>query len=161
VDVGGGNGGFLSAVLASYEQVSAVLVDQPSAIEAARAGRGGPLPRCQLVARDFFEGIPPAGDTYVLKRILFDWTDEKALQILQNCRRAMHGDARLLIIEPLIGPRNEPCPAHLFDMTFLVMLHGRLRTVEEYSGLLNKSGFNLQRVVPTESDVSIVEASIA
>jgi hypothetical protein len=114
-----------------------------------------------LVARDFFEGIPPAGDTYVLKRILFDWTDEKALQILQNCRRAMNAEARLLIIEPLIGLPNEPCPAHLFDMTFLVMLHGRLRTVEEYSGLLNKSGFNLQRVVPTESDVSIVEASVA
>jgi hypothetical protein len=73
----------------------------------------------------------------------------------------MHGDARLLIIEPLIGPRNEPCPAHLFDVTFLVMLHGRLRTVEEYSSLLNKSGFNLQRVVATESDVSIVEASVA
>jgi hypothetical protein len=161
VDVGGGNGGFLSAVLASYEQVSAVLVDQPSAIEAARAGRGGPLPRCQLVARDFFEGIPSGGDTYVLKRILFDWTDEKALQILQNCRRAMNAEARLLIIEPLIGLPNEPCPAHLFDMTFLVMLHGRLRTVEEYSSLLNKSGFNLQRVVPTESDVSIVEASVA
>ena len=161
VDVGGGNGGFLSAILASYEQVSAVLVDQPSAIEAARAGRGGPLPRCQLVARDFFEGIPSGGDTYVLKRILFDWTDEQALQILQNCRRAMNADARLLIIEPLIGPPNEPCPAHLFDMTFLVMLHGRLRTVEEYSSLLNKAGFKLQRVVPTESDVSIVEASVA
>ena len=182
VDVGGGNGGFLSAILTSYEEISAVLFDQPSAIEAAKAGRGGPLPRCKLVAGDFFEDVPPGGDTYALKRVLFDWTDEQALQILKNCRRAMNADARLLIIEPLIGPPNEPCPAHLFDMTFLVMLHGRLRTVEEYSGfdmtflvmlhgrlrtveeysgLLNKSGFNLQRVVPTESDVSIVEASIA
>jgi hypothetical protein len=161
VDVGGGNGGFLSAVLASDDQVSAVLVDQLSAIEAAKAGRGGPLPRCKLVAGDFFQDVPPGGDTYVLKRVLFDWTDEQALQILKNCRRAMNGDARLLIIEPLIGPPNEPCPAHLFDMTFLVMLHGRLRTVEEYSGLLDRAGFRLQRVVPTESDVSIVEASVS
>jgi hypothetical protein len=161
VDVGGGNGGFLSAILASYEEISAVLFDQPSAIEAAKAGRGGPLPRCKLVAGDFFEDVPPGGDTYVLKRVLFDWTDEQALQILQNCRQQMGGDARLLIIEPLIGPPNQPCPAHLFDMTFLVMLHGRLRAVEEYSGLLNKAGFRLERVVPTESDVSIIEASIA
>jgi ubiquinone/menaquinone biosynthesis C-methylase UbiE len=161
VDVGGGNGGFLSAILASYAEVSAVLLDRASAIEAAKARRGGPLPRCELVTGDFFEGIPTGGDAYVLKRILFDWTDEQALQILKNCRRAMKRDARLLIIEPLIGPPNEQCPAHLFDMTFLVMLHGRLRTVEEYSHLLDQVGFRLQRVVPTESEVSIVEASVA
>jgi hypothetical protein len=160
VDVGGGNGGFLSAVLASYKEISAVLLDQPSAIEAARAARGGDLPRCEFVAGDFFAEVPSGGDTYVLKRVLFDWTDEQALQILENCRRAMHRDARLLIVEPLIGPPNEPCPAHLFDMTFLVMLHGQLRTVEEYSGLLDRAGFRLQRLVPTESDVSIVEASV-
>jgi ubiquinone/menaquinone biosynthesis C-methylase UbiE len=161
VDVGGGNGGFLSAILASCEQVSGVLVDQPSAIEAAKAERGGPLPRCMLVAGDFFEGVPSGGDSYVLKRVLFDWTDEKAVQILKNCRRAMKSDAHLLIIEPLIGPPNEQSPAHLFDMTFLVMLHGRLRTADEYSGLLGQAGFRLQRVVPTESDVSILEAFVA
>jgi hypothetical protein len=144
VDVGGGNGGFLSAILASYEEISAVLLDQPSAIEA-----------------NFFENVPSGGDTYVLKRILFDWTDEQAFQILNNCRRAMTSGARLLIVEPLIGPPNEPCPAHLFDMTFLVMLHGRLRTVEEYSGLLDRARFRLRRVVPTESGVLIVEASVA
>jgi hypothetical protein len=160
VDVGGGNGAFLSAVLAGYELGSGVLVDQPSAIEAAKAGRGGPLPRCQLVAQDFFEGVPAGGDTYILKRILFDWTDEEALRILKNCRRAMNTDARLLIIEPLIGPPNEQCPAHLFDMTFLVMLHGRLRTADEYSGLLGEAGFGLKRIVPTESDVSILEALV-
>jgi hypothetical protein len=160
VDVGGGNGAFLSAFLAVYELGSGVLVDQPSAIEAAKAGRGGPLPRCQLVAQDFFEDVPPGGDTYILKRILFDWTDEEALRILKNCRRAMNRDARLLIIEPLIGPSNKQCPAHLYDMTFLVMLHGRLRTADEYSGLLGETGFGLKRIVPTESDVSILEAFV-
>jgi hypothetical protein len=73
----------------------------------------------------------------------------------------MNSNARLLIIEPLIGPPNEHCPAHLFDMTFLVMLHGRLRTADEYSDLLGQAGFRLKRVVPTESDVSILEASVA
>jgi O-methyltransferase domain/Dimerisation domain len=161
VDVGGGNGGFLSAILTCNEHLSGILFDQPSAIEAAKAGRGGPLFRCQLVAGDFFDNVPTRGDPYVLKRILFDWTDEEAVRILKNCRRAMNSGARLLIIEPLIGPPNEQCPAHLFDMTFLVMLHGRLRTADEYSGLLSQAGFQLQRVIPTESDVSIVEASVA
>jgi hypothetical protein len=158
VDVGGGNGGFLSAILACDDHLSAILFDQASAIEAAKTGRGGSLPRCRLVAGDFFDTVPTGGDIYVLKRVLFDWTDEEALRILKNCRRAMNSGARLLIIEPLIGRPNEQSPAHLYDMTFLVMMHGRLRTVDEYTGLLGQSGFGLQRVVPTESDVSIMEA---
>lgn len=161
VDVGGGNGGFLSAILARNDHLSGVLFDQASAIAAAKAARGGPLPRCQLVTGDFFSEVPSGGDAYILKRVLFDWTDEQALRILKNCQRVMNGDARLLIIEPLIGPPNEQCPAHLFDMTFLVMLHGRLRTADEYSGLLGQAGFRLQQVVPTESDVSILEAFVA
>jgi hypothetical protein len=161
VDVGGGNGGFLSAILARNDHLSGVLFDQPSAIEAARAGRGGPLPRCTLVAGDFFDSVPSDGDTYVLKRVLFDWTDEEAVTILENCRRAMGGDTRLLVIEPFIGPPNEPCPAHLFDMTFLVMLHGRLRTADEYAGLLGQAGFRTERIIPTESEVSLLEATAA
>ena len=161
VDVGGGNGGFLSAILARNDHLSGVLFDQASGVDAARAARGGPLPRCRLVAGNFFDEVPSGGDAYILKRVLFDWTDEGALRILKNCRRAMNDDARLLIIEPLIGAPNEQCPAHLFDMTFLVMLHGRLRTADEYSGLLGQAGFRLQRVVPTDSDVSILEAFVA
>lgn len=92
--------------------------------------------------------------------MLFDWSDEEALRILKNCRRAMDSDARLLIIEPLIGPPNEQCPAHLFDMTFLVMLHGRLRTADEYTDLLGQAGFCIDKIIPTESEVSLLEASV-
>ncbi len=161
VDVGGGNGGFLSATLAGNAHLSAILFDQPSAIEAAKAGRGGPLPRCNLVAGDFFDTVPSGGDTYVLKRVLFDWTDEEAVKILTNCRRAMNNEAHLLIIEPLIGKPNQPSPAHLYDMTFLVMLHGRLRTADEYAALLGQAGFRTARIIPTDSEVSVVEASAA
>jgi hypothetical protein len=158
VDVGGGNGGFLSAILARNDHLSGMLFDQASAIEAAKAKRGGPLPRCKLVAGDFFDTVPSGGDTYVLKRVLFDWTDEEAVSILSNCRRAMNKDARLLIIEPLIGPPNEQSPAHLYDMTFLVILHGRLRSSDEYSNLLGQAGFRVDRIIPTESEVFILEA---
>jgi hypothetical protein len=158
VDVGGGNGAFLSSLLASHEQVSGVLFDQESAIRAAESGRGGSLPRCRLVAGDFFDRVPSGGDIYILKRVLFDWTDNEAIKILENCRKASDGEARLLIIEPLIGPPNEQTPAHLYDMTFLVLLTGRVRTQDEYTALLSQAGFRLDRIIPTDSDVSILEA---
>jgi hypothetical protein len=158
VDVGGGNGAFLSGILASCEQVSGVLFDQKSAIEAAKAGRGGHLPRCEFIAGNFFEAVPSGGDTYVLKRVLADWSDEEVMRILKNCRSATTSEGCLLIIDPLIGPPNEQTPGHLYDITFLVLLNGRVRTEEEYSALLRQAGFRLQTVVPTESDVSILEA---
>jgi hypothetical protein len=158
VDVGGGNGAFLSGILAFCEQVSGVLFDQKSAIDVAKAGRGGLLPRCDFVAGNFFEAVPSGGDTYVLKRVLPDWTDQEVIRILENCRTAMMSKARLLIIDALIGPPNERSPGHLYDITFLVLLTGRVRTEEEYSALLHQTGFQLRRVFPTESDVSILEA---
>ena len=158
VDVGGGNGAFLSGILAAYGQVSGMLFDQKSAIDAAKAGRGGPLPRCEFVAGNFFEAVPPGGDTYVLKRVIPDWTDEEVIQVLKNCRAGMMTNTRLLVIDALIGPPNEQSPGHLYDITFLVLLNGRVRTEEEYSALLRQTGFRLQRVLPTESDVSILEA---
>lgn len=162
VDVGGGNGAFLSGIVASCEQVSGVLFDQKSAIEAAKAGRGGSLPRCEFVAGDFFEAVPSGGDTYVLKRILDDWSDEKVVQILKNCRKAMKSETRLLIIEPLMGPPNELTPGHFADMNFLVTFSGgRIRTEEQHSNLLCQTGFRLQKNVPTESEVSVLEAFAA
>ena len=162
VDVGGGNGAFLSKVLASCEHVSGVLFDRETAIEAAKSGRGGLLPRCEFVAGDFFETVPSGGDTYVLKRVLDDWSDEKVVQILKNCQKAMERETRLLIIEPLMGPPNELTPGHFSDMNFLVTFsEGRIRTEKEHSNLLRRAGFRLQKNVPTESEVSILEAVTA
>ena len=159
VDVGGGNGAFLSKILASCEQVSGVLFEREAAIEAAKAGGGGSLPRCEFVAGDFFETVPSGGDTYVLKRILDDWSDEKMVQILKNCRKAMNNETHLLIIEPLLGPPNELTPGLFADMNFLVTFSGgRIRTEKEHSNLLRQTGFRLQKNVPTGSEVSVLEA---
>jgi hypothetical protein len=159
VDVAGGNGAFLSGILESCHQVVGILFDQKPAIEAAAAGYLGSLSRCTLVAGDFFEAVPPGGDTYILKRILDDWSDEKVVQILKNCRTAMKCGTRLMIIEPLMGPPNELTPGHFADMNFLVTFEGgRIRTKEEHSSLLHQTGFRLQEIVPTESEVSVLEA---
>jgi hypothetical protein len=158
VDVGGGNGAFLSAVVSSHPETSGILLDQASAIDAARAGRGGALPRCELVVGDFFKAVPAGGDTYVLKRVLLDWTEHETLTILRNCRGVMNPNGRLLIIEPLLGARNEQSPADLFDMTFLVLLHGRLRAESEYRSLLPKAGFAFDRAIATASEVTVLVA---
>jgi ubiquinone/menaquinone biosynthesis C-methylase UbiE len=158
VDVGGGNGAFLSAILTTHDDVSGVLVDRTAAVEAAKAGRGGPLPRCKFVDGDIFEQISSGGDIYTLKRLLFDFSDEDALRILDNCRKAMRDGARLLIIEVLRAPSNERDLAHAMDLVFLVLLGGRTRTKEQYATLLEQARFRLVRTIPTQSDVTVLEA---
>lgn len=157
-DIGGGNGAFLSGLLAAHEQISGLLFDQESAIEAAKSGRGGPLPRCDFAVGNFFESIPTGADTYVLKRVLDDWSDDEVVRILVNCRKAMKVNSNLLIIDPLIGAPNEQTPGHLYDVMFLTLMTGRIRTAEDYSQLLARAQFQLSCVVPTESDVSVLEA---
>src|SRR5262245_22310603 len=158
VDVGGGNGAFLSAILTTHNDVSGVLVDRTAAIEAAKAGRGGALPRCKFVDGDIFEQVRSGGDTYTLKRLLFDFSDEDAVRILDNCRKAMRHDARLLIIEVLRAQSNQRDLAHAMDLVFLVLLGGRTRTKEQYATLLERAHFRFVRTIPTESDVTILEA---
>jgi len=102
--------------------------------------------------------VPQGGDVYILKFILVDWKDAEALQILQNCRRAIIQDGNLLIIEMTIPDTNEPSPGQLFDLNMLVMTGGQERTQSEYGALLGKAGFRLNRVVPTGSPFHVLEA---
>ena len=158
VDVGGGNGGFLSAILAVHDNVSGVLIDRTAAIESAQSGQGGPLSRCNFVDGDIFEAVYAGADTYTLKRLLFDFSDEDAVRILNNCRAAIDDEGRLLIIEMLQGPPNQPDLSHAMDLMFLVMLGGRTRTEEQYAALLEQAKFKLMNTIPTESDVTVLEA---
>ena len=158
VDVGGGNGTFLSAILAAHSESVGVLLERRPAIEAAREGQGGILPRCELVEGDYLQTVPPDGDIYMLKRVLIDHTDREVLQILRNCLFAMRTNSQLLIIDGLAGAPNEPDLAHLMDLTYLVATKGRMRTKDQYAELLRKAGLHLIRAVPTRSDVSVLQA---
>jgi hypothetical protein len=158
VDLGGGNGAFLSAVLALHPGVSGVLLERAPAIAAARAGKGGPLPRCELIEGDYFQSVPPGGDVYVLKRVLFDHDDGEVLRILENCRSAMAEGGRVLIVEGLVAQENRPSLAHLMDLTYLVATAGRMRSGEDYAELLRRAGMLLRRTLPTQADVSLLEA---
>jgi hypothetical protein len=160
VDVGGGHGQLLSAILARNTHLTGILFDLPSGIAAARTGAGGPLPRGELVAGNFFESVP-AADTYILKRVIHDWDDERAAAILRNCRRAMAATGRVLIAETIIPAGNEPGPVKVMDVAMLVVPGGLERTEGQYAELLSVAGLRLERVIATRLAMSILEARAA
>jgi hypothetical protein len=111
-----------------------------------------------FVAGSFFEHVPSGCDLYILSHIIHDWNEAQGLGILENCRRAMSPDSRLLIIEMVLPEGNTFHPGKMLDMTMLATTPGQERTEHEYRMLLEKAGFKLSRVIPTNSSVSIVEA---
>ncbi|MEE9286994.1 MAG: methyltransferase [Gammaproteobacteria bacterium] len=158
VDVGGGSGALLSAILTRFDNVTGVLFDLAPAIEAAKSGLGGPLPRCEFIVGDFFEEVASGADIYILKLVLHDWSDQDAIKILQRCRAAMTNGNRLLVIEGLIGSPNDPSPTHLMDVVMLVTFAGVERTEGEYTAVMEQAGFRLERTIPTKSDLYVLEA---
>ena len=159
-DVGGGNGSLLRGVLHKYPKVRGMLCDLPGVVQRADPliAAEGLAGRIQTVPTNFFEAIPPGADAYLMRHIIHDWSDEKSHQILSNVRKVIRENARLLLIESVIPPGNEPCFGKLLDITMLLLPGGKERTQEEYRELLAKAGFRLDRIVPTEADVSILES---
>jgi hypothetical protein len=160
VDVGGGHGSLLAAILAAYPPLRGILHDQPHVVAGARPTleAAGVADRCAVVGGDFFEQVPPGGDAYLLKHILHNWDEARCAAILRNSREAMPADGRLLVVETLIPPGNEPSYGKYLDLGMLVLLPGRERTEAEYGNLLEATGFALARVIGTRSELSIFEA---
>ena len=153
VDVGGGHGGFLTAVLNASPEAAGVLFDSPQVVEGAHAllESQGIAGRCEVVGGDFFEGVPRGGDLYALKWIIHDWDDAQSARILRNVRAAMSDGGRLILVEQVIPPGNEPSLGKFVDLNMLVMTGGRERTEGEFRALYDAAGFRLTRVVPTAS----------
>ena len=159
VDVGGGHGRLISAVLDANPQMRGVLFDLPSVVKGAKEPMDstGVSDRCQLVSGDFFESVPGGGDAYILKSIIHCWSDERALVILSNCRRAMKKDGRLLLVERDLPAGAESSFGKIFDVIMLVFQDGFERTEAEYSRLMEASGFQLTRVLRTPSPMNVFE----
>jgi hypothetical protein len=160
VDVGGGTGNLLSAILERHPEPRGVLFDQPHVVREAPAliDARGLANRVTVEVGDFFKIVPTGGDAYLLSHIIHDWDEDRCLTILTNCRRAMKPTGRLLIVEMVLPAGDTPHPGKMLDMVMLVIPGGEERTEQEYGTLLGKAGFRLTRVVPTESAVSVVEA---
>ncbi len=160
VDVGGGHGQLLSAILARNPHLSGVLFDLPSGVAAARAGAGGDLARTKFIAGDFFDSVPRS-DVYIIKKVIHDWEDERAVAILRNCRRAMAPNGKVLLAETLVPAGDEPDQIKAIDVVMLAVTGGLERTSAQYAGLFEAAGLRLERVVPTRSPISILAASPA
>jgi hypothetical protein len=163
VDVGGATGNMLAHILARHLTPRGVLFDRPHVVcDAPKLiGDRGLTDRMSIEPGNFFERVPAGGDAYLLSHIIHDWNEDQCLTILGNCRRAMKPQSALLIIEFVLPPGNTPHFGKLADMVMLAMPGGEERTEHEYGTLLNKAGFAFNRVVPTESAVSVVEATVA
>lgn len=161
VDVAGGRGTLLAAILSANPNLRGILFDQPQVI----AGSGplleqaGVADRCEVVSGSFFEAIPEGANAYLLKSIIHDWDDAEAIEILRTCRAAMTDTARLLLVEGVIRPGNEPDPTKYMDLHMLVMLGGRERTAEDFERLYAEAGFELTGITPTGSPFNIIEGS--
>jgi orsellinic acid C2-O-methyltransferase len=163
VDVGGGYGALLAALLQAHRHLRGVLLDLPHAIDGARAQltHAGLADRCELVAGSFFDSVPGGADAYLLKAVLHDWDNDKSMAILRNCRRAIPPEGKLIVIERIMPERFDACPLHhaiaRVDLTMLVEFGGRERTEAEFRALLESAGFALAKVTATSLEYSILE----
>ena len=158
-DIGGGNGSLLTTVLTKHPAMRGILYDLPGVTERAKANlqAAGLADRCQVIGGSFFESIPTGADAYLMRHIIHDWDDDKSTKILQNIHRAMGNEARLLVVEGVILPGNDPSFGKLLDLAMLVNPGGKERTEEEYRKLFEAGGFHLTKIVPTKGEVSVIE----
>jgi hypothetical protein len=153
VDVGGGRGVLLKAILDAAPGLRGVLVDRPQAVAAAREHLGG---RAECLAGDFFEAVPDGADAYLLSRVLHDWDNADALRILAVCRAAMPADATLLIADAILPERAKDQPGAIrMDLHMLLLFGARERTEAEFRDLLGRAGFELRRAIPTGSPAGL------
>ena len=161
VDVAGGTGSALCSILKTAPDLRGIVFDLPHVAQRAREfiATQGLANRCEFAGGSFFEGVPAGAGAYFMKHILHDWGDAECSEILGACRKAMSGEARLLICERIVPPGNEPSSAKLIDLHMMMTNHGgKERTEQEYRDLLAAAGFRIERVIPTSTPWSVIEA---
>lgn len=159
VDVGGGHGRLLAVILKKHPALKGVVFDQPHVVAGASKvfDEMGVSARARGEGGNFFESVPAGHDAYLMSHILHDWPDDKCLTILKNCRKAIKPGGKLLVLDAVIKPGNEPDLGKIIDMEMLVCVSGRERTEQEIAGLFTAAGFAFKRAIPTKSSVTIVE----
>ncbi len=160
VDVGGGRGVLLATLLRGHGHLQGKLLELPTVAASAHAllAGAGVADRCEVVAGDFFRGLPRGADCYVLANVLHDWDDRKAIDILTSCRQAVTRQGRVLVAERLIpDDLAEGVPALLSDINMLVLTGGRERTNSEYGQLLAAAGLRLGMIRPIAYPYGIIE----
>ena len=158
-DIGGGNGSLLTAMLNKFPTMKGILYDMPGVTERAKINleAAGLANRCTVIGGNFFESVPAGADVYLMRHIIHDWDDEKAVTLLRHVHRVIGPTGKLLVVEGVIPPGNGPCFGKLLDLTMLTIPGGKERTEEEYRSLFHSGGFRLTRIVPTKAYVDVIE----
>jgi len=159
VDVGGGRGATLAAVLETYSEMTGILFDLPEVVTPRTQLQTSRFAdRCDVVGGNMLESVPIGGNAYIVKRVFMEQTDDDPVKVLRNCARAMNEGGRVLVIDPMLPHHAEPHPNRLTDLLMLVLTGGRCRTEPEFRELFNRSGLALTRVIGTRSPNFVVEA---
>ncbi len=159
VDVAGGHGALLAAILEQAPKLRGTLFDMPHVIEGAK--KAGILEsfanRCTLEAGSFLESVPAGADAYIMKFIIHDWYDPECIKMLSHCRKGIRPGGRLLVVDQVVPARNEPGVSKLMDLEMLVLPGGMERNEKEFRELFAASGFRLERIIPTPALQCIIE----
>lgn len=158
VDVGGGRGGLLRGILRQNPNLTGILFDLPNVVEHHVLDEPDLAGRWRVDSGDFFESVPEGGDIYVVKHVFASWADADCLRILDACRKAVPQDGRVLVVNGVIPPGNEPHPGKTVDMMVMNLLNGKERTLPEYESLITEAGFTVSRVLPVSPNATIIEA---
>jgi hypothetical protein len=162
-DIGGGEGSTLAAILRANMSLRGILLDVPKVVtNPTPLQAAGVYDRCTVIGGDMLAAVPSGADAYILKRVLMIWGDQEATQVLRNCAAVLTRNGKVLGIEMVMPPRNEPSPAMAFDVLMLLAHKGgRIRTEAEFRDLFTAAGLRLIRVLPTASPNSILEGALA
>lgn len=162
VDVGGGHGATLAAILARYPAIHGTLFDLPKVVANAPIIQTPEFAgRCDVIGGSALEAVPSGADVYVLKRVIMSFSDEDTLTILRNCRAAMRADSLLLVIDPMLPDGITAHYNRLTDLLMLVVPGGRCRPEQEFRKLCNAAGLSIVRVIDTGSSNFILEGTVA
>ncbi len=159
VDIGGGQGTLITAILEAHPDMQGIVFDLPDVADEARtiieAGDVGD--RCEIIGGDFFEAVPVGGDAYILQGVIHNWDDIPATAILKNCRRAIGINGRLIIVDSVIPTGNDPFPGKMFDISMMLLPGALERTEAEFRQLLELASFKLNNIIPAQPR-SVIEA---
>jgi hypothetical protein len=158
-DIAGGHGLLLTSILKKHPDLSGIIFDLQHVIGETRerVNAAGLADRCQTIGGDFFQSVPDA-DSYIMKNIIHDWEESKAITILQNCAKAMRGDGKILLVEAVLPAGDKPHMGKILDLEMMAIPGGQERNATQYEQLLAKAGLRLQRIVQNDSPLSVIEA---
>ncbi|MCX4970498.1 methyltransferase [Streptomyces sp. NBC_00654] len=157
IDIGGGTGSLLREILTTHPHTTGTLYDQQSVIAEHQLDTPDTTGRWNVATGDFFDSVPTGADYYILKSVLHDWSDTDCLRILKSVREAVHDNSKLLVVDPVIPPGNQPHASKTIDVSMLAVVDGKERTQAEFEDILTKGRFTVTRILQTPSLMSIVE----